>query len=171
MSTNTPTPAVRGAEHFVQALVNDGVQRMAGTDQHGVDVLIHLQVLLVEGDLAVRGLRFPQSPQSGKPVGTQVGKHVFDTLETIRARVRPSGRSRGRPSGSVARRSAASADALPLRRSLVWKPEKSTFARASAIPVACSYCSSRAGQCAQSDRGIRPDAADRWPPHAASRAD
>src|SRR5438132_11174941 len=57
---------------------------MTGADQHGVDVLIHLQVLFVESYLPVGGLRFSEPPQGRQSVGTQVGQNVLDAVETIR---------------------------------------------------------------------------------------
>ena len=53
---------------------------MAGADQHGIDVLVQLQVFLVECNLAIGGLRLSESPNSGKPVGAQVGQDVLDAV-------------------------------------------------------------------------------------------
>ena len=56
---------------------------MAGADQYGVNVLIHLQVLFVESHLPVGSLRFPKPPQARQPVRPQVGQDVLNAVETV----------------------------------------------------------------------------------------
>ena len=66
-------------QEFIQLLVHRGVNRMAGAEQDGIEVLILLQVLLVEGQLSVAGVRRTESPYGGETLGTQVRPHMLDS--------------------------------------------------------------------------------------------
>ena len=118
--------------------VHRAVERVAGTEQHRVDVPVLLQVFLVEGQLAIGWLRRPQSAHGVEPLGAQdrPGRARSATGRPPRASVRsPTARAALRKWDStyrgMRRRSSASRFACA-------KDEKSTCARARAIPVASS---------------------------------
>ena len=85
MSTIDANARRERGELFVQALVHGGIERMAGADQDGVEVLVLLQVFLVEGDLAIGGLGLAEPADGCQPVGTEVGQDVLDAPEAIGA--------------------------------------------------------------------------------------
>ena len=53
---------------------------MTGTDQHGIYVLVHLQMFLVECNFAVGGLGLSKSPNSGKAIRAQISQHMLDAV-------------------------------------------------------------------------------------------
>ena len=66
-----------------KTLVHRGVERVAGADENGVDVLIFVEPLLVEGDLAVGGLRLAEPADRLQAVGPQVGENVLDPPQPV----------------------------------------------------------------------------------------
>ena len=84
------------AKEFLQLLVHGAVDRVSGTEQHGVEVPILLQVLLVEGQFAVARLGFPEAPDRGEAFGAEIGAHMLDTPQSVRSRLRPKSHCPGR---------------------------------------------------------------------------
>ena len=94
-------------EKLLQLLVDGSVDRMPGTEQHGIQVLILLQVLLVEGQLAIARVRLPEPPDRGETLGPKIGQDMLDPPEPVRSPLRcEDPRPWPRP-GSGTRRNAA----------------------------------------------------------------
>ena len=69
---------------------------MARAEEHGVEVLVLLQVVLVEGELAIGRLGLAEAPDGFQPLGPQVGEDVLDAPEPVGAGstlARPRGRT------------------------------------------------------------------------------
>ncbi len=90
---NSAVPPTAAGSDCVQLLVDGGVERMAGAQQDGVEVLVLFQRLLVERDLAVFGVGLAQPLDALQPLGTQVGQHVFDTPQAVGPRLDRAARS------------------------------------------------------------------------------
>ena len=78
-----PDAAHNIGEAIVQPFIHRGVERMARTEQHGIDVGVFFQMMLVEGELPVRGFRLSQTLDRVQALGAEVGQHVLDPPETI----------------------------------------------------------------------------------------
>src|SRR3989442_5800508 len=70
--------ASQGAQQFVQSLVDRRVEGVTGAYEHGVEVLIEIEMLLVERDLPVRRLGLAESPDGGQTIGPKIGEDVLD---------------------------------------------------------------------------------------------
>ena len=58
---------------------------MPGTEQHGIEVLIQLQMLLVECELAVARVRSPDVAYGGEAFRAEIGAHVLDPPQPVRS--------------------------------------------------------------------------------------
>ena len=70
-------------EAIVEPFIHRGVEGMAGTQQHSIDVGVLFQVMLVERDLPVRGLWLAETLGRVQALGAEVGQHVLDAPETV----------------------------------------------------------------------------------------
>ena len=71
-------------KHPLQGLFHGSVERVSGAKKHRVQVVVLLQVLLVEGELAI-GLRwFAELLHGVQPLGPKVGGNAFDAPQTVR---------------------------------------------------------------------------------------
>ena len=73
-------------EELSQLLVHGGVDRVAGTEKHGIQMLILLQMLFVEGQFAIARVRLPEPPDGGETLGPEIGEDMLDPPESVRSR-------------------------------------------------------------------------------------
>ena len=75
----------RTGQLFIQPFVHGGVERMAGAEQNGVEVLVLVEMVFVEGDLAIGGSGLPS-------LRTDCSRSERRSARTCSIRQRPSAR-------------------------------------------------------------------------------